>query len=205
VDFVVVSADDVAAEKIPALEAMHAPKLEGAYLSRGAIRRHHPAAAPSPQINEGRFFVAAVGSDWIFNRHIVREMGVVVAGPPPHDMIDPVQPDELREAVRGVFREWWAPMLGDPAFLRRRDYQAFAVLSMCRALYTLQYGSLVSKPAAARWARAALDNDGPTGGAAWGGWAAVIERSLAWRADDGVDDQQVALELIRYTANAAGL
>lgn len=205
VDFVAVSADDVPADRVPALEAMHArlaasglkwaPKLEGAYLSRGALRRHDPAGAPCPQINEGRFHVASVGNDWIIQREILREQGVVVAGPAPRTLIDPVQPDDLREAVRGILREWWAPMLADPAFLRRREYQAFAVLSMCRALYTLRYGTLVSKPAAARWAWAAID----------AGWVALIERSLAWQADDDGDDLRGALDLIGYTLERAGL
>jgi hypothetical protein len=32
---------------------------------------------------------------WVIHRHMLREHGVVLAGPPPHTLIDPVQPDEL--------------------------------------------------------------------------------------------------------------
>jgi hypothetical protein len=35
-------------------------------------------------------------------------------------------------------------------------YQAYAVLSMCRMVATLHTGEIVSKPAAARWARAGV-------------------------------------------------
>ena len=42
---------------------------------------------------------------WPIHRHILREQGVVLAGPPPRTLIDPVQPDELREAVRGILSE----------------------------------------------------------------------------------------------------
>ena len=38
-----------------------------------------------------------------------------------------------------------------------QGYQAYAILSMCRVLYTLEFGTVVSKPAAARWAQGTLD------------------------------------------------
>jgi hypothetical protein len=36
------------------------------------------------------------------------------------------------------------------------EYQAYAILTMCRALYTLQHGTVVSKSVAARWAQEVL-------------------------------------------------
>ena len=68
IDFVVVTADGLPDEMLPALEAMHArlaasglkwaAKLEGAYVPLSAIRRHDPSDAPRPQINEGSFYLA---------------------------------------------------------------------------------------------------------------------------------------------------
>ena len=43
---------------------------------------------------------------WPIHRHVLREHGVVLAGPPIQTLIDPVQPDELREAVRGIAPEY---------------------------------------------------------------------------------------------------
>jgi hypothetical protein len=49
-------------------------------------------------------------------------------------------------------RGWSGPVvLTDPSFLRRADYQAYAVMTMCRAWYALERGDVISKPAAARW------------------------------------------------------
>jgi hypothetical protein len=45
--------------------------------------------------------------------------------------------------------KWWGTMPVDPAPLRRRGYQASAVLTMCRMRYTLAHGAVVSKPVAA--------------------------------------------------------
>ena len=205
IDFVVVTADALPDEIISALEAMHArvtagglkwaAKLEGAYVPQHALRRYDPGAAPCPCVNEGRFYLARHESDWIIQRHILREHGVAVAGPALRPMIDPVQPDDLRRAVQAVLREWWSPMLqlagraDDPARLRSSEYQAYAVLTMCRALYTLQHGQVVSKPVAARWAQETLGER----------WAALIAWALAWRHDAPSDKSNETLDFIRYT------
>jgi len=200
IDFVVCTAKALPGEMLPALEAMHArmaasgskwaAKLEGAYIPQRALRRYDPAEAPCPYLNEGRFRVGRLGSDWVIQRHILREQGVVVAGPAPQTLIDPVQPDDLRGAVLGTLREWWSPMLQSPdPRLHGSEYQAYAVLTMCRALYTLQHGTIVSKPVAARWAQERLGER----------WAALIERALAWRNGEPFEHLDETLDLIRYT------
>jgi hypothetical protein len=57
----------------------------------------------------------------------------------------------------GVLHDWWQPMLNNPAWIRKREYEAHATLTVGRALYVLEYGGIVSKPVAARWAQQALD------------------------------------------------
>lgn len=198
IDFVA-TAEELPDRLIPALGAVHARmaasdlrwalKLEGSYISRKALRRYDPADAPCPQINEGHFSVARHGSDWVIQRHILREQGVVVAGPPLQTLIDPVQPNDLRRAVLGILHEWWSPMLQNPARLRNTGYQSYAVLTMCRALYTLEHGAVVSKLAAARWARETLAER----------WAVLIERALAWPHDVQPGNMRETLEFIRHT------
>ncbi len=199
IDFVVTAAAELTEQMIQALEAMHAHlaasglkwavKLEGSYIPQHALRRYDPAAAPCPQINEGKFYVARHGSDWVIQRYILREQGVVVDGPALQPLIDPVHPDELRQAVLGILREWWAPMLDYPTWLRGGEYQAYAILTMCRALYTLEHGSIVSKPVAARWAQKALDEC----------WAGLIEHASAWRNSMPFDHLSETLDFIQYT------
>lgn len=200
VDFVVVTADVLPDEMIAALEALHAriaasglewaAKLEGAYIPQCLIRRHDPAGPPCPHVNEGRFYLAALGSDWVIQRHVLREQGIVVAGPPPHTLIDPVQPDDVRQAALGFLREWWAPMLDNPdPRLDGGGYQVYAILTMCRTLYTLHYGKIVSKTAAAQWARGALNER----------WATLIAWASARRPGVQSDHMTETLDFIRYT------
>lgn len=200
IDFVVVTEDEITEAQVSALEALHrrlwdggdkwASKLEGSYIPRRALRRYNADDPPRPGVNEGRFKVEQHGSDWIIQRHLIREHSAVVAGPNPQTLIDPVSPHDLRRSVAGVMREWWIPMLDDPTFLERDDYQAFAVLTMCRVLYSLEHGDIASKPVSARWAQAALDAR----------WSDLIGQALAWKPGVRFDRMDDVLALLRYTA-----
>jgi hypothetical protein len=203
IDFVVVTDGDLSAESIHDLEALHvrlwksglkwAAKLEGAYVPLHTLRRYDPNAAPCPTINEGRFYLDQQGSDWIIQRYILREQGAAICGPSLKSAIDPVTPHDLRRAVTGVLREWWQPMLDNPSWIRNREYEAFATLTMCRALYVLEYGDIVSKRVAAHWAQQTLDTR----------WSPLIERAAAWPQEPQPDSLSETLEFIRYTIDRA--
>ncbi len=202
IDFVIVTRSLLSAETIARLEAMHqqawaasdkrAGKLEGAYLPQGLIRRHDPHGPACPTINEGKFYLDSPGSDWIIQRHVIREYGVVIDGPDPKTLIDFVSPEDIREAVRGVLREWWFPMLDNPAWLRdnSRGYHSYAILSMCRVLHALEHGTIASKPVAAHWAQEKLG----------GKWIHLIDLALLSRkpVPDEFDLLTPAIEIIRY-------
>lgn len=199
IDFLVVTADALPAAMVAALATMHqrllasglpwASKLEGSYVPQFALRRYDPAAPACPQINEGQFYLAQQESDWIIQRHILRQQGLVVAGPALAPLIDPVPPADLQRAVLGFLREWWAPMLENPVRLQSSEYQTYAVLTMCRALHTLETGTIVSKPVAAHWAQARLGEP----------WATVIAKAQAWRNGDPFDHFEQVTALIRHT------
>ncbi len=169
IDFLFVTKDSLSDEIIAKLEAMHkqtwatsmkrAGKLEGAYVPKDLIRKHDPHGAPCPTVNEGQFYTAALGSDWIIQRHVVREYGVIIEGPDPKTLIDFVAPEQIRESVTGVLHKWWFPMLDDPSWLRDHEagYRSFAVFTMCRVLHALETGTITSKPKAAQWAKTKLD------------------------------------------------
>jgi len=117
----------------------------------------------------------------------------VVCGPPLKSSIDPVTPDDLRRAVAGVLREWWRPMLDNPGWIRNREYEAYATLTMCRALYALEYGDIVSKPAAARWAQQTLDEK----------WSPLIDQALVWPQEPQRESLNETLEFIRFAIERA--
>ncbi len=205
VDVVVVTDDEISGDLFSALQDMHlhiatidswcATQLEGSYIPRHALRRYDPNHALHPHIDRGRgesLRMMQHDSDWVIQRHILREQGVVVVGPALQTLIDPVQPNDLRRAVLEILRGWWAPMLHDPAQLHSRGYQSYAVLTICRMLYTLEHGAIISKPVAARWAQETLDER----------WVSLIERAWLGRHDPlskaQSDDVNGTLDFIRY-------
>ena len=199
IDFVVVTKAEVSTSTFEALETMHRSfsagvskwgrELEGSYISRHVLR-HDRRPAAHPYIDRGSVLamVQHESGYWPIHRHMVREHGVVLAGPPTHTLIDPVSPAELREAVRGILREWWKPMLTEGPLLRNGFYRCYAVLTMSRMLYTLRQGTIVTKPVAARWAQRALDKR----------WAPLIQHALAW-SQEAPPDLGETLAFIQHT------
>lgn len=161
--------------------------LNGAYIALAALRRYEPAQRHPYCSSTTPLGVTALGHDWVLIRHVLREKGIVVYGSPLASLIDPISCEELLVAVRTALRENWTPYLDGPEVIRPRYFQAFAVLTMCRALRALATGELVSKPAAATWALGHLDVE----------WAPLIQRALAWRADKTADDAALP-ETLRF-------
>jgi hypothetical protein len=204
IDFLVVTDGRLPDRVIDGVEATHlrmwsedagwASKLEGVYLPEELLPRYDARHPPLPKVNEGRFYLARPGPDAVIQRYTLREHETIVSGPSLRDAIYAVRPRDLRWAVRALLRQWWAPMIADPARPKDSGYQPYAVLSMCRALHTLERGTLATKSTAARWARDA-----------WGGeWAALIERALSWQRGDPLRDVGTTLDLIRCAVEVVG-
>jgi hypothetical protein len=205
IDFVVVSDEKITSEQFAGLYAMHewiaagdspwAIQLEGSYFSQAALRRHDPALTLHPNLERGegeRLKLAEHDESWVTHRHILRKGGIVLAGPPLATLIDPVTPDDLRRGMTPVLHDWAAHFLENPAPLASPGYQSFAVLSLCRVLYTLRQTDVVSKQVAAQWAIESLDKR----------WSSLIEQALrvrqsgAWEAK--TSPIQATLDFIRY-------
>ncbi|HEV2892109.1 MAG TPA: aminoglycoside adenylyltransferase domain-containing protein [Actinomycetota bacterium] len=195
VDFHLATAGALGRAALERLGALHAgfkaeggwvARLEGVYLPPPMLRRLEPAGGRCPTVgSDWDFGLGPSGPTWVLDRWVTRERGVVVAGPDPRELIDPIGPGELRAAVlASLLGDWAARAAGDAevAWLRPRNYQAFAVLTVCRDLYVLEHGTLATKPVAAAWATRRL---GPP-------WAGLVERALTWRADERVDDRSLA-------------
>jgi hypothetical protein len=205
IDFVAVTESELDDDAFRALQALHAhlangpsrwaKELEGSYISRRAIRAHDPRPAAHPYIDRG-YGLELVHQErgyWVIHRHVLREHGVALVGPSPRTLIDPVGPGDLRDAVRGILDEWWQPMLEDRARLQNGFYRCYAVLTMVRMLHTLEHGTIVTKPTAARWAHDTLDPR----------WRPLVQDALAWsRAAPPDLDETIAL--IRETCDRGG-
>jgi hypothetical protein len=205
IDFLVVTSKELPEKLVSDLETMHArigesglewaEKLEGSYVPRDDMPAYNTTSPACPMINEGKFEVARQGTDWVINRYVLYNSGVVIAGPPIRTMIDPVKPEKLRGAVVSLLRDAWTPRLDDPDFFLRTGYQSFVVLTMCRALYTLEHGIVASKRRSAEWVR---DKSGRQ-------WTNLINQAMIWHYGDPPGDISQTQEFMRYILNHAGL
>lgn len=205
VDVIVVTNEEVSGGVFTALSEMHqrlamldswcATQLEVTYISRVALRRFDPAQAWHANLDRGhgeRLKLMQYDEGWVAQCHVLRERGITVVGPAPHTLIDPVSPDDLRQAMVAILRGWATHLLHEPTPLSHRGYQSYTVLSMCRILYTLHHGAIVSKPVAAQWAQASLDER----------WAPLIQRAWLGRQQPdrpaSGEDLDGTLDFIRY-------
>jgi hypothetical protein len=207
IDFVIVTDGKLAGDTFDALRVMHArfaasasrwaTEIEGSYLPLTALRHFDPRHTWFPRIQRDpgeQLRIEEHASDWVIHRYVLREYGITLVGPAPHTLIDPVDPDELRRAMIAYMRhEWWASLLADPPRLHKSGAHRYVILTMCRVLYTLEHGAVVSKPAAARWAAR-----GPAVR-----WRALIERAQITPSTMQPDEINATHALIRFTIESA--
>lgn len=169
--------------------------LEGSYAPAGILRRWSteprdppgeprsddwadPGLAGAPPLAYPFWYIdhgsrAVVRSEHDNNqvvRWCLRERGVVLTGPDPRTLIDPVPPEALKVEVRLTLDRSQATGLPMPMVA----WQAFWVGLFCRILHTLETGEVTSKPAALRWARQTLDP----------AWADLIAHAQALKKGD---------------------
>jgi hypothetical protein len=100
--------------------------------------------------------------DW----YPAREDSHPLIGPPIRNLIPPIPTSEYTDELRGYLA----------GFSKRIDEdatagsQAYAILSICRGLYTIKHGRRLSKHDAAAWAQREFPR-----------WANLIRRAVEWR------------------------
>jgi hypothetical protein len=191
--------------RISTLDSWCATQLEGSYLPEQALRIFDPVHVLHLQIDRGQgerlqhmqiddpFLILAWWGGGVLLRAVFRENGIPLAGPAPKNLISPVSPDELKQAMLATLEGWVAPLLVESDQIKNRGYQSYIVLTLCRILYTLEHGSIASKPVAAHWAQANLGEP----------WSASIERTWSGRHDPGAktspEDVDGTMDFIRFT------
>lgn len=194
VDFLIVTNDKVSDAQLGQIQSMHtriyaiqvpwAQHLEGSYVPRESLRHVDPSRS-------AYLFLDNSASELVWDDHcntavtrwILREHGIVLAGPDPKGLIDPVPAEQLRDEALVRVREYadWAPEPTEAGPMSRWK-QPYLVLTFCRMLHTLENGRVVSKREAAEWALTTLHPE----------WSGLIQRALDERADPWIRVHQAA-------------
>jgi hypothetical protein len=209
VDFLVVTEREVDEREQRELQALQgrlfelpttwAQHLEGSYVPRDQLRRADHERRPWFYFDNGATEPAWDKHDnTAVVRWSLREHGVVLAGPEPKKLVDPISRATLRGDALGALEEWeeWLPTLD--AWSAR--LQPLVVLSYCRILHTIEFGLVGSKAQAGAWARFTVDAE----------WRPLVQRALEDRADPwkkvGLPADPAAVrETLAFTAYAGAL
>lgn len=197
IDLLAVISSDLSDAEVEKLRAMHdavarehrewEDRLDVDYLSVAALRTFRTQRSPMAIITPGEpFHVTTAGRDWLMNWYLVREYGVALFGPPAAEFIKPIPREEFVQGVREYAAEW-GERINVPG---TRKQQAYAILTMCRALYTCTRGEHTSKGKAAVWAMGEMPE-----------WMGLIGRALVWRErwrGEAVDHGATYAEAVRF-------
>lgn len=184
-------------ESISTLDSPWALQLEVSYIPKDALHRFDPSHNRHPHLDRGpgeKLHIMKHDADWIIQRYILRKHGITITGPDPQTLIAPISPSDLRRAVSDILHNWFQHFLDDPDRLKSRGYQSYTVLTLCRMIYTFEHGEIISKPAAAEWAKQNLGRE----------WSGLIDSAWSGRKTPGLDARPEEINgtvgLIRYTS-----
>jgi predicted nucleotidyltransferase len=204
IDLIAVLADGPSEPLVARLGRMHADlaranpvwddRIEVKYISKRGLANCRTDVTTIAVISPGEpFHAVEAGRDWILDWYPARQDGVRLLGPPIGSLIPPIPEaeylDEVRRSLVG-----FTERLPDGA---SPGWQAYAILTVCRAMHAIRFGERLSKPAAAAWAQREFPR-----------WAQLIRRALDWRQrqrdPDGQDGAGTIAETRAFVAEMAG-
>jgi hypothetical protein len=178
IDLLAATATAIDEKELERLRTMHAEienanpqwnsRIETAYVSLAALRTFKSKKSRIANISPGEplHFLDA-GRDWLLNWYFVREYGMTLFGAAPETIIAPVSKKEFIEAVCEQARER-AENIEKAKF--SRPFQAYLIMTFCRALYAVETGEQASKKRAASWVKSRFPE-----------YAGLIENAFEWR------------------------
>jgi Aminoglycoside adenylyltransferase, C-terminal domain/Nucleotidyltransferase domain len=203
IDLLAVIDNDLDGDTFDRLDRMHArfvedhpaweDRIEVAYVPAPALWNFRTRTDQIAVISPGEpFHLKAAGKDWLINWYMVREVGVTLCGSPRRALIPEISHSEFVEAVREQAEAWkeWVYKMRTPGA------QSYAVLTLCRALYTHTHGRQASKKQAALWAQTYLPQ-----------WGPLIQQSSLWLSegqDEETGDEAGLQETVRFVHDVAG-
>ncbi len=188
IDLVAAVSSDSTDTELTQLQQMHADfvgeykewqdRIEVCYISTNVLKTVKSRASQIVNISPGEpIHRMESRKEWMMNWYLTREKSIILFGPSPKTIIEPISKEEYIQSVKDHMKSWdtWVKNM------RSRYAQAtYVILTICRVLYTYKNGDQVSKIQAARWAQQELPE-----------WSELIGRAIVWREtknEERVDD-----------------
>lgn len=203
IDTLCLIGSEVTAEELTLLRAMHEEiirkypewdnRIEVHYAPAEGLKRFRTVAFNMANISPGEpLHMIAADTEWIDEWYLVREYAVPLFGGDPKEVIPYISSEEFVKQIKG-----YALSFRDRVKICKDGYsRAYAILTVCRALYTVRTGKQTSKPAAAKWAMEFLPK-----------YSGLLEAALARRRErdfstiDSSENHALAEEFVNYVLN----
>lgn len=193
IDFVIGVERELTEEELNSLGEFHrqlynhespwAKHLEGSYIPRGILGDTRLAGKKVWYLDHGSTtFERSAHDNTIAVKWILREKGVVLAGPDPSEVMDPIPVSQLRMDIYQTFANWAKVIFENSDEIKSHFFQTFAVLSYCRMLNDIRRGDIGSKREGAEWVKANLDPK----------WHDLIDRAWLGRHNPSLSVQRPA-------------
>lgn len=198
IDFIIVLNKEVSDDMIKKLREMLgelaqydsklSKKLEGSYVPKDWLENNEPSEQVRPYINRGDLNLYPYGYEWVLEKFLIREKGLVVFGPPPIQFIEPVSADDVRRANAKILIGDWQPMLTESSHLKDDKYRVYAVLTMCRCLFLFDKNEIASKPTAIAYVKEKFPE-----------WKELVEVALNWSYGQKFNHLNEVKDFIKFT------
>jgi predicted nucleotidyltransferase len=186
-DFAIVTNQDLLDSQLRNLQGIHkhifnldmewAKHMEGSYFPKTILRDYARSDSDLWYLDNGHSKLERSNHcNKIVVRWILREKGVVLTGPEPSALIEPIPLSVLRRAILQSINKSGQEILTHPEQYNNRFYQSFIVLQCCRKLHDLHTGTVGSKRSGAEWAKRNMDQS----------WAGLIDRTWGGRPNPAV-------------------
>ena len=180
VDLLAAVQADITDKEFPELENMHndfvqkypkwKDRIEVAYYSLHGLKTFKNERSQIVVISPGEpLNIHDAGHDWLINWYVIQENGIALFGPHQSTLIPKISKDEYIEWVKKQTLLWQA-RINDFNEQTTRGSAAYAVYTMCRAMYAVRYGQQASKNNALAWAKKEFPQ-----------WASLLEAAEGWR------------------------
>src|SRR3990167_7541115 len=209
IDFLAVLTRTLSKDQLEKLKGMHsqigkseptwAKRLEGSYITKSMLASTERPKEPRPYVNGGKVSESRYGNEWILNLHVIYERGITLLGTDVKELFPKINIDIVRQASKKDLHDDWEPKLDDPAPFTRKDYdsshlQAYAVLTMCRALYRAKNDDVASKRVASGWVKKTYGEP----------WVDLVEKAENWQHGKLMNADKETLAFIKFTLEKVG-
>jgi predicted nucleotidyltransferase len=198
IDLLAAVSADITEDELILLQKMHADfairnmewdnRIEVQYYSTDGLKNFRIKPSEMAVISPGEpLHIVEAGIQWLTNWYFVQDYGITLYGPAPSTIIEPITKEEFINAVKDHALEWIVYIKNT---IHSRSYQAYAILTMCRALYSVNNGEQISKIKAARWFKKEIPE-----------YSLLIDNALDWRADyrnKNMNNEKTYLETVEF-------